>query len=93
MNFGGGGALVLSGKGAIEEQRVQAEGGALVAPVNDLTKRVDALESSVANMQKILINIRKVIIKGNETETKIQEELAKQQSLFLENRVKEQKGN
>mgnify|MGYP001295588166 CR=1 FL=1 len=91
MNFGGGGALVLSGKGAIEEQRVQAEGGALVAPVNDLTKRVDALESSVANMQKILINIRKVIIKGNETETKIQEELAKQQSLFLENRVKEQR--
>ncbi len=91
MNFGGGGALVLSGKGAIEEKRVQADGGALVAPVATLTKRVDALESAVANMQKILINIRKVIIKGNETETKIQEELAKQQSLFLENRVKEQR--
>ncbi len=26
MNFGGGGALVLAGKGAIEEKRVQAEG-------------------------------------------------------------------
>ena len=42
MAFGGG-ALVLAGKGAIEEKRVQAEGGALVAPVNNLTKRVDAV--------------------------------------------------
>ena len=44
MSFGGGGALVLSGKGAIVNSRVQAQGGALVAPVNNLTKRVDALE-------------------------------------------------
>ena len=41
MGFWWGGALVLAGKGAIEEKRVQAEGGALVAPVNNLTKRVD----------------------------------------------------
>ena len=74
----GGGALVLAGKGAIEEKRVQAEGGALVAPVNNLTKRVDALESSIASIQTSLANIRKVIIKGNEVDAKIQEELAKQ---------------
>ena len=80
----GGGALVLAGKGAIEEKRVQAEGGALVAPVNNLTKRVDALEASIASIQTSLANIRKVIIKGNEVDTKIQEELAKQQSIFLE---------
>ena len=89
MAFGGG-ALVLAGKGAIEEKRVQAEGGALVAPVNNLTKRVDALEASVANIQTSLANIRKVIIKGNEVDTKIQEELAKQQSLFLENKEKQE---
>ena len=86
----GGGALVLAGKGAIEEKRVQAEGGALVAPVNNLTKRVDALESSIASIQTSLANIRKVIIKGNEVDTKIQEELAKQQSLFLENKEKQE---
>ena len=90
MNFGGGGALVLAGKGAIEEKRVQAEGGALVAPVNNLTKRVDALEASVANIQTSLANIRKVIIKGNEVDAKIQEELAKQQSLFLEKKQKQE---
>ena len=89
MAFGGG-ALVLAGKGAIEEKRVQAEGGALVAPVNNLTKRVDALESSIASIQTSLANIRKVIIKGNEVDTKIQEELAKQQSLFLENKEKQE---
>ena len=89
MAFGGG-ALVLAGKGAIEEKRVQAEGGALVAPVNNLTKRVDALEASVASIQTSLANIRKVIIKGNEVDTKIQEELAKQQSLFLENKEKQE---
>ena len=86
----GGGALVLAGKGAIEEKRVQAEGGALVAPVNNLTKRVDALEASVANIQTSLANIRKVIIKGNEVDTKIQEELAKQQSIFLEKKQKQE---
>ena len=86
----GGGALVLAGKGAIDEKRVQAEGGALVAPVNNLTKRVDALESSIASIQTSLANIRKVIIKGNEVDTKIQEELAKQQSLFLENKEKQE---
>ena len=86
----GGGALVLAGKGAIEEKRVQAEGGALVAPVNNLTKRVDALEASVANIQTSLANIRKVIIKGNEVDAKIQEELAKQQSLFLEKKQKQE---
>ena len=86
----GGGALVLAGKGAIEEKRVQAEGGALVAPVNNLTKRVDALESSIASIQTSLANIRKVIIKGNEVDAKIQEELAKQQSLFLENKEKQE---
>ena len=86
----GGGALVLAGKGALEETRVQAEGGALVAPVNNLTKRVDALESSIASIQTSLANIRKVIIKGNEVDTKIQEELAKQQSLFLENKEKQE---
>ena len=86
----GGGALVLAGKGAIEEKRVQAEGGALVAAVNNLTKRVDALESSIASIQTSLANIRKVIIKGNEVDTKIQEELAKQQSLFLENKEKQE---
>lgn len=86
----GGGALVLAGKGAIEEKRVQAEGGALVAPVNNLTKRVDALEASIASIQTSLANIRKVIIKGNEVDTKIQEELAKQQSLFLENKEKQE---
>jgi len=90
MNFGGGGALVLAGKGAIEEKRVQAEGGALVAPLNNLTKRVDALEASVANIQTSLANIRKVIIKGNEVDAKIQEELAKQQSLFLEKKQKQE---
>ena len=89
MAFGGG-ALVLAGKGAIEEKRVQAEGGALVAPVNNLTKRVDALEASVANIQTSLANIRKVIIKGNEVDTKIQEELAKQQSIFLEKKQKQE---
>ena len=89
MAFGGG-ALVLAGKGAIEEKRVQAEGGALVAPVNNLTKRVDALEASVANIQTSLANIRKVIIKGNEVDAKIQEELAKQQSLFLEKKQKQE---
>jgi len=89
MAFGGG-ALVLAGKGAIEEKRVQAEGGALVAPVNNLTKRVDALEASIASIQTSLANIRKVIIKGNEVDTKIQEELAKQQSLFLENKEKQE---
>ena len=89
MAFGGG-ALVLAGKGAIEEKRVQAEGGALVAPVNNLTKRVDALEASVANIQTSLANIRKVIIKGNEVDAKIQEELAKQQSLFLESKEKKE---
>ena len=89
MAFGGG-ALVLAGKGAIEEKRVQAEGGALVAPVNNLTKRVDALEASVASIQTSLANIRKVIIKGNEVDAKIQEELAKQQSLFLENKEKQE---
>ena len=89
MAFGGG-ALVLAGKGAIEEKRVQAEGGALVAPVNNLTKRVDALEASVANIQTSLANIRKVIIKGNEVDTKIQEELAKQQSIFLEKQQKQE---
>ena len=89
MAFGGG-ALVLAGKGAIEEKRVQAEGGALVAPVNNLTKRVDALEASVANIQTSLANSRKVIIKGNEVDTKIQEELAKQQSIFLEKKQKQE---
>ena len=89
MAFGGG-ALVLAGKGAIEEKRVQAEGGALVAPVNNLTKRVDALEASVANIQTSLANIRKVIIKGNEVDAKIQEELAKQQSIFLEKKQKQE---
>ena len=89
MAFGGG-ALVLAGKGAIEEKRVQAEGGALVAPVNNLTKRVYALEASVANIQTSLANIRKVIIKGNEVDAKIQEELAKQQSLFLEKKQKQE---
>jgi len=89
MAFGGG-ALVLAGKGAIEEKRVQAEGGALVAPVNNLTKRVDALEASVANIQTSLANIRKVIIKGNEVDTKIQEELEKQQSIFLEKKQKQE---
>ena len=89
MAFGGG-ALVLAGKGAIEEKRVQAEGGALVAPVNNLTKRVDALEASVANIQTSLANIRKVIIKGNEVDTKIQEELTKQQSIFLEKKQKQE---
>ena len=89
MAFGGG-ALVLAGKGAIEEKRVQAEGGALVAPVNNLTKRVDALESSIASIQTSLANIRKVIIKGNEVDAKIQEELAKQQSLFFENKEKQE---
>ena len=89
MAFGGG-ALVLAGKGAIEEKRVQAEGGALVAPVKNLTKRVDALEASVANIQTSLANIRKVIIKGNEVDTKIQEELAKQQSIFLEKKQKQE---
>ena len=89
MAFGGG-ALVLAGKGAIEEKRVQAEGGALVAPVNNLTKRVDALESSIASIQTSLANIRKVIIKGNEVDAKIQEELAKQQSLFLEKKQKQE---
>ena len=86
MSFGGGGALVLAGKGAIEEKRVQAQGGALVAPVNNLTKRVDALEESIANIQTSLANIRKVIIKGNEVDAKIQEELAKQQNLFFQNK-------
>ena len=89
MAFGGG-ALVLAGKAAIEEKRVQADGGALVAPVNNLTKRVDALEASVANIQTSLANIRKVIIKGNEVDTKIQEELAKQQSIFLEKKQKQE---
>ena len=89
MAFGGG-ALVLAGKSAMEEKRVQAEGGALVAPVNTLTKRVDALEASVVNIQTSLANIRKVIIKGNEVDAKIQEELAKQQSLFLENKEKQE---
>ena len=89
MAFGGG-ALVLAGKGAIEEKRVQAEGGALVAPVNNLTKRVDALEASIASIQTSLANIRKVIIKGNEVDAKIQEELAKQQSLFLEKKQKQE---
>ena len=70
MNFGGGGALVLSNRGDVG-QRVQADAGALVAPVNTLTKRVDVLESTVANMQTVLANIRKVIIKGNETEAKM----------------------
>ena len=90
MNFGGGGALVLAGKGAIEEKKVQAQGGALVAPVNNLSKRVDALEATVANIQTSLANIRKVIIKGNEVDAKIQEELAKQQTLFLENKEKQE---
>ena len=90
MNFGGGGALVLSNRGDVG-QRVQADAGALVAPVNTLTKRVDVLESTVANMQTVLANIRKVIIKGNETEAKIQEELAKQQNLFFQNKIKEQR--
>ena len=89
MAFGGG-ALVLAGKSAIEEKRVQSEGGALVAPVNNLTKRVDALEASVANIQTSLANIRKVIIKGNEVDAKIQEELAKQQSIFLEKKQKQE---
>ena len=78
MSFGGGGALVLS-RGGDVNSRVQAQGGALVAPVNSLTKRVTALEESLANMQTILANIRKVIVKGNQTDAKIHEELAKQQ--------------
>ena len=89
MSFGGGGALVLS-RGGDVNSRVQAQGGALVAPVNNLTKRVDALESSIASIQTSLANIRKVIIKGNEVDTKIHEELAKQQSLFLENKEKQE---
>ena len=88
VNFGGGGALVLAGKGAIEEKKVQAQGGALAAPVNTLTKRVTALEESLANMSTVLANIRKVIIKGNETDAKIQEELAKQQNLLSQDKIR-----
>ena len=48
-------------------------------------------KSSIANIQTSLANIRKVIIKGNEVDAKIQEELAKQQSLlFLENKEKQE---
>jgi len=87
MSFGGGGALVLS-RGGDVNNRVQAQGGALVAPVNSLTKRVTALEESLANMQTILANIRKVIVKGNQTDAKIQEELAKQQNLLFQDKIR-----
>ena len=87
MSFGGGGALVLS-RGGDVNSRVQAQGGALVAPVNSLTKRVTALEESLANMQTILANIRKVIVKGNQTDAKIQEELAKQQNLLFQDKIR-----
>ena len=87
MSFGGGGALVLS-RGGDVKSRVQAQGGALVAPVNSLTKRVTALEESLSNMQTILANIRKVIVKGNQTDAKIQEELAKQQNLLFQDKIR-----
>ena len=88
MNIGGGGALVLSKKSSIEQQRVQADGGALAAPINNLEKRVSTLEASVVSMTTVLANIRKVIIKGNETDAKIQEELAKQQNLMMQDRIR-----
>ena len=39
-------------------------------------------------MQTILANIRKVIVKGNETDAKIQEELAKQQNLLFQEKIR-----
>lgn len=86
MSFGGG-ALVLSSRGNVDK-RVQSQGGALVAPVNSLTKRVTALEESMSNMATVLANIRKVIVKGNETDAKIQDELAKQQNLLFQERLR-----
>ena len=87
MSFGGGGALALSNRGDVNA-RVQAQGGALVAPVNSLTKRVTAQEESLANMSTVLANIRKVIVKGNITDAKIQDELAKQQNLLFQDKIR-----
>ena len=42
-------------------------------------------------MQTILANIRKVIVKGNQTDAKIQEELAKQQNLLFQDKIKKKR--
>ena len=94
MNFGGGGGALAkifqnSQRSSESSRRVQAQSS--IVPDQNLTKRVEVLETKVLRINSSLINVRKLLQKGNATDKKLLDELVAQQNLAFQNNIKKER--
>ncbi len=94
MNFGGGGGALAkifqnSQRSSESSRRVQAQSS--IGPDQNLTKRVEVLETKVLRINSSLVNVRKLLQKGNETDKKLLDELVAQQNLAFQNNIKKER--